>query len=106
MSAVIYFDTLAFVETLEEAGVPEKQAKAFAKAQQEALSESLDSTLATKADFYVLKQEIQDVRTELKQEIQDVRAEVHEVKSDVNVLKWMMGFMMTGVGALILKAFF
>ncbi len=65
MSAIT-FDTLKFAERLEKAGLTREQAAAIAGAQKDALSEALDTTLATKAD-------------------------IAEVKAELAVLKWMMG---------------
>ena len=54
----VTFDTLKFVERLKAAGVPEAQAKATAEAQQEALSESVATQFATKADLAELKLDV------------------------------------------------
>lgn len=50
----ITFDTFKFVERLEKAGLSREQAAAIVEAQKDALSESLDTTLATKVDIAVL----------------------------------------------------
>lgn len=92
MTTMVYFDTLQYVEKLEEAGVPEKQAKAFAKVQQESLSECLDTTLATKTDLMEVKVQLQ--------------AEIHVIQSDVQVLKWMVGFVLTSILGLIVEHIF
>ncbi|MDP1605088.1 MAG: hypothetical protein Q8L93_00315 [Rhodocyclaceae bacterium] len=57
MSAIT-FDTHKFVKDLETAGVPPAQAEAFVRAQQEILSQALDTTLATKSDIAVLDAKI------------------------------------------------
>lgn len=49
--STITFDTFKFVDRLEKAGMPREQAAAFAQAQQDSLSEALESTLSTKADI-------------------------------------------------------
>ena len=51
----------------------------------------LDSALATKADVVELK-------TDLKTEIADVKA-------DVKLMKWMLGFLVAGVAGILLKMF-
>lgn len=56
--ATITFDTLKFVERLEKAGVSREQAVAFADAQKEAFSEALDTTLATKTDIDAIRSEL------------------------------------------------
>ena len=47
----ITFDTLKFVEKLEQAGLSRAQASAIAEAQKDAFSEALDSQLATSNDL-------------------------------------------------------
>ncbi len=77
----ITFDTLKFVEKLRAAGVPEAQAKAEAEALVFAFSEAMDSQLTTKSD-------------------------INRVERELLVLKWMMGLVLGGIVALMLKAFF
>ena len=56
--STITFDTLKFVEKLESAGVNREQAKAEAEALVTALSEAMDSQLATKGDINRLEREL------------------------------------------------
>ncbi|MBF0180950.1 MAG: DUF1640 domain-containing protein [Magnetococcales bacterium] len=84
MTCAVAFDTLKFVKTLKAAGVDEKQAEAHAEAMWEVQDSQLKE-LATKGDLRELKLEIM--------------AEIH-------LLKWMLGVLMAGVLALILKTFF
>lgn len=84
----ITFDTLKFVERLTAAGVPEAQAKAEAQALAEALSESASNILATKHD------------------ITDLKQEMAEIKADIRLLKWMLGVVLGGIVALVLRSFF
>ncbi len=86
--ATVTFDTLKFVEKLRAAGVSEPQAKAQAEALVSALSEAMQTQLATKED------------------IRDVRSDIGRLERDLFVVKWMMGLMPGGVTALILKSFF
>jgi hypothetical protein len=79
--ATIAFDTLKFVEKLTAAGVPEAQAKAEAEALVSAFAEAMDSQLATKSD-------------------------INRLERELLVLKWMVGLVLGGIVALILKAFF
>jgi hypothetical protein len=72
--ATVTFDTLKFVERLKAAGVPEGQAKAIAEAQQEALSESVTTQLATKTDLAELK---------------------------LDVIKWMVGLALAQISLLV-----
>jgi hypothetical protein len=83
------FDTLKFVETLKEAGVPEPQAKAFSTA----VRESHEATdLATKGDLRELELRI-DTRFE------KVRTDMTDLKFEL--LKWMIGLAIVQVGLLI-----
>jgi hypothetical protein len=79
--ATITFDTLKFAERLEKAGMTREQASAISEAQKDALSEALDTTLATKLD-------IADVKTELA------------------VIRWMLGVVIAMAVANFAKQFF
>ena len=80
--ATVTFDTLKFVEKLKSAGLPEEQAKAISEAFRDASGEA---DLVTK---------------------QDLQIELAAVRADINLIKWMMGILLGGVMALVLKAFF
>ena len=56
--AAVTFDTLKFVEKLESVGITREQAKAEAEALVVALSEAMDSQLATKNDINRLEKEV------------------------------------------------
>ncbi len=77
----VTFDTLKFVERLETAGIPARQAKAILEAQRQVIEESLDNTLATKLDIL-------------------------ELKTEMKLQRWILGVIVAGVISLILKAFF
>ena len=76
----IRVDTLQRVDKLKAAGFPPEQAEAVVRAISEA-----QSALVTKAD---LEQALAPLRT------------------DLTVLKWMMGMLLAGVMSLVLKGFF
>ena len=63
--SITTFDTFKFVDRLEKAGMPREQAAAFAQAQQDSLSEALESTLATKADVLRLENRIETMELRL-----------------------------------------
>lgn len=88
MSTMVYFDTLQYLKTLEKAGFSEVQAEAFVKVQQESLNECLDTTLATKSDMAELKSEMKQMEFKL------------------NLHGWMLGFISTGITAIVVKSFF
>ena len=79
--AAITFDTLKFARRLKAAGVPEKQAEAEAEALAEVFSEALETQLATKSDIVRLEGELK-------------------------LIKWMVGLVIGGVLALVLRTFF
>jgi len=84
--ATVTFDTLRFVETLKEAGVPEPQAKAFSTA----VRESQDAAdLATKAD---LREVEINLRHEIKESASNLKFEL---------LKWIIGLAVAQAGLLI-----
>ncbi len=86
--AAITFDTHEFVKKLKAAGFSESQAEAVAEAQRDSLAQALDSQLATKTDIS---------RLELK---------LIEHEGEFKLIKWMLGIILGGVIALVLKAFF
>ena len=73
--ATITFDTLKFVRTLKDAGVPENQAEAFKEAQS-------DAELATKYD--------------MKELVLRLEAKINEVKYDM--VKWIAGMLIAQAG--------
>lgn len=90
--SIITFDTLKFVDRLEKAGMPREQATAFAQAQQDSLSEALESTSATKIDI---------VRLENRIEMMDAKSDAKFDK-----LSWMMGILIALAAANFAKQFF
>ena len=85
----ITFDTLKLVRKLESAGFSIDQAEAVADAFRDASGEA---DLASKRDIREL---------ELK-----IESRFEQVKGELTLIKWMLGIMLGGVMALILKAFF
>jgi hypothetical protein len=80
--ATVTFDTHKFIRRLQQAGIPEEQAEALTEAFKEAQGEA---ELVTK---------------------KDLQLELAPIKSDLLLIKWMLGVLLGGVIALILKAFF
>ena len=93
--ATVSFNTLKFANRLKEAGVPPGQAEAEAEVLAEVLEVNLKD-LATKNDLVQL-----EARIEAKFE-----KELAPIKADLAVAKWMLGLLLGGVIALVLKAFF
>ena len=84
MEAII-FDTLAYAEKLIAAGIPEKQAKAFAEAQAEVLSKSILSEVATKADLKEL----------------EARIDIKMNNLEIRLIKWFAGLFIVQVGVTV-----
>jgi len=80
--ATISFDTHKFIRKLEAAGLSMQQAEAIADAVKEAQGEA---DLVTKKDLQI---------------------ELAPIKSDLLIAKWMMGLILGGTIALVLKSFF
>lgn len=78
--ASVVFDTLKYSKRLIEAGYTQAQAEAAVEVQKEVLNEALNISLATKDDFRKLELEL-------------------------TVIKWMLGTLLGGVIALLIKAF-
>ena len=79
--ATVTFDTLKFTKKLKEAGFPEAQAEALVDA---VLGATNEAELVTKKDLQI---------------------ELAPLKSDLMLIKWMLGLLLGGVVALLLKAF-
>lgn len=80
--ATITFDTLKFVDKLRTSGMPDTQAKAVAEAFRDASGE---------AELVTTK---------------DLQIELAPVKADLALVKWMLGFILAGTVALVLRTFF
>lgn len=85
--STITFDTHAFIKRLTSAGASPELAEAVAEAQKQALSETLDAHLATKAD------------------IAHVDKRLAVVEAELTAIKWMVGSVGIGVLLLIIKSF-
>ncbi|MBF0157012.1 MAG: DUF1640 domain-containing protein [Magnetococcales bacterium] len=131
MTTVVAFDTLKFVRRLRDAGVEERQAEAFSDAFREVQDAQLEE-LATREDFAELRGEIAGLREdierleestkkEFKRQEESTKRDLKEleirmeattektigpIRTDLAVLKWMTTVMVTGILALLIKAFF
>ncbi len=86
--AVVSFDIHEFVKRLKSTGFTELQAEAVTEAQRDSLAQVLEVQVATKADL---------LKLELK---------LIEHDGEFKLMKWMLGIILGGVIALVLKAFF
>jgi hypothetical protein len=85
----VAFDTLKVVRSLEASGMPVQQAEAVVAAVRDA-ADSAD--LVTRKDLQI---EIQKLKTD----------DLAPMKTDIVLLKWMLGLVVAGVLALVMKAF-
>jgi hypothetical protein len=84
----ITFDTLKFIQRLEDSGIPHQQAIAIVEAHKESLSDIMEAQLATKLD------------------VQDVKFKQVEHDGQFTLIKWMLGILIAGVMSIIVKTFF
>jgi coiled-coil family 90 protein len=82
--ATVTFDTLKYAQRLKEGGLPPEQAEAQARALAEVLQVNMGD-LVTR---------------------QDLQIELAPIRTDLAVLKWMVGILLAGVASLVLKTFF
>ncbi|MDI6750588.1 MAG: hypothetical protein QMD73_10465 [Rhodocyclaceae bacterium] len=87
MSAIT-FDTLKFAERLEKAGLSRELAAAIAEAQKDALSEALETTLATKSDLVPIERRLDGL------------------DGKIDKLSWMLGILIALAIANFAKQFF
>jgi hypothetical protein len=92
MMSSITFDTMKFVDTLRASGVPEEQAKAEAKAVNEAIASAVDMSLATKSDIQAVSMAVRESAIKTEAEFRNIRL--------------LMSVIAAGVGAVLLKLFF
>ena len=97
--STITFDTHKFVKDLQASGIPNAQAEAFVRAQQEILGQVLDSTLATKGDLLSLEKS-------LRFDLDRIDRKQIEHDGEFKAIKWMLGIIVGGVVMLVLRAFF
>ena len=94
--ATITFDTHRFIRKLKESGFEEKQAEGISDALKDA---EIGYDLATRRDVELVRQEVREL--ELRND-----TKLEELKGDMKAVKWMLGVIVGGVIALLLKSFF
>lgn len=76
----VTFDALKFSRKLREGGFTEQQAEALSDAQKEMLSESLETSLASRADIL-------------------------RIEAEIKLIKWMIGATFAAVMAVLVRLF-
>ncbi len=109
--ATITFDTLAYAKKLKAAGVPEAQADIQAETQRETIEivvSELEARhlkdLANKGDVQAVRSDVSGIRSDLKDLA--TKDSLRKVEVELAVVKWMLGTVIAGIAALIMKAFF
>jgi len=106
MSAVT-FDTLKFVDTLEQAQLPRDQARAIAAAVQ---SSQQTADLATKTDLReyesALKSDLRELEHRIDTRFTRVEGDLALVRKDFDNLRWTVRLVLGGVIALLVRSFF
>ena len=128
MSALPAFDTYAYVKRLKAAGFNEAQAEAQADLQSEVLSSlitdklatkedlaHLEARMATKADLAIVKADVAGLKTDvaglktdvagLKKETTSIREDLLRLAGKMGTMQWMLGFLLAGVFAIMMKLF-
>lgn len=90
--AVVTFDTLKFVKTLQASGMPAPQAEAVA----DAVRDSTDA-----ADLVTRK----DLQIELQKLESKMETRFAKLEGEFMLIKWMLGLIVAGVVALVMKSF-
>jgi len=121
----VAFNTYDFVKSLTDAGIEEEQAAAISAG---ILRAHEIADLATKADLRELqaqtKADLRELQAQNKAELQEVKADLQEVKAEMRemelridkkltemkgesiLVRWMLGLIMAGIAALMIKSFF
>ena len=85
MAHAIQIDTLAFAKRLQAAGADERLAEAIV----EGITDADTSSLATKEDIALVKEDIRHVETTLKEDIAAIKTDI--ANSHADILKWLFG---------------
>lgn len=92
------FDTHAYVKRLKKAGFNEEQAEAQAELQTQVLSGLVTEKLVTKEDNLRLEHTLKEDITRLEHTFEEG---LIRIDGKFNTLNWMLGFILTGMAALL-----
>ena len=109
--ATMTFDTLAYAKRLKSVGFTEAQAEVQAETQRDAIEIAINELetrhlkdLATKADASAIRTDVAGIRSDLKDLA--TKDALRKVEVELAVVKWMLGTVMAGIAALVIKTFF
>ncbi len=101
MMTTTTFDTLGYAKRLEAAGFTRQQAEVQAeimRQQAEAQNAALQKILESRDRELATRGDLRETELRLQKEIEGVRAEIKD--AELRLLKWQIGIMLTGFGAL------
>ena len=104
--AVATFDTLKFANTLKAAGVPDKQAEAQAAAFAEVIQINLKELVAKEDLTRAMDDLRKDLKHEIKESEQRLNSKIDLVRSEMTLVKWMLGVVITGIAGLYIRMLF
>ena len=91
---LITFDTQEVVKKLRSHGFTEEQADVLTEIQKKVIHDSMDSTLASKGDINTIRNEAQEIKNDISL-----------IKSELIVVKWMLGIVIAAEVLPLLKQF-
>jgi len=105
--STVTFDTLKFVDTLEQAQLPRDQARAIAAAVQSAQQAA---ELATKTDLReyesAIKNDLREIEHRIDTRFTKVDGDIALVRKDIDNLRWTVRLALGGIIALLVRSFF
>jgi len=94
--ATLTFDTMKLVDALEKVQIPREQARAIV----DVVRESHDAAdVATKGDIALVRKDMDLLR-------RDLGSDIALVRKNFETLRWMMGIVLGGIIALLVRTFF
>jgi hypothetical protein len=100
------FDTHAVIQELEHLGFPTPQAEGLSHVLTQIVA---SSDYATKADIAAVRSDIETLRVSTKADLSDTALrfdlKLEAMRSDIKLLQWGMGLVLSGMVSLLLKAF-
>jgi phosphoribosylaminoimidazole-succinocarboxamide synthase len=104
------FDTLKYANRLKTAGIPSEQAEAQAQVLSEAFAaqaQAFESSIKAAVDHEraSLENTLLRIESKLDKRFAEVDTRFAETKGEIALLKWMLGLVVAGVVALVVKAF-
>ncbi|WP_347274583.1 hypothetical protein [Candidatus Kuenenia sp.] len=81
-------------DAFKEAGVSEEKARAAASA-----------IADFSGRFDRIDSELKDLKGEIKNTRTDLEADIKILRAEINVIKWMIGFVIAGIIGMLIKAF-